>query len=548
VTSPDSGAEPSRPGGGRHPNRVAALIAAVSLVITAIVATGAAQIDQDTEQGLLEGQTQQAAAVLSSAIMVIIQPLEAVLAVERAAGPEGDQKAFAQYMSAYVGADKTFQSAALWHRQDGGFDRMSDLGAPPAAGPDDAETRDQLRRSFEATTATVRLVTRGDRVLVGYARADPATGWAVYAERALPANRRAPVDNDSAFSQIHYAIYLGREVRAAALTTTDVDPSTLPFDGIRATETVPFGDEVLTVATTPRDHLGADLSRQLPWLLLVAGLLMTAIATRTGQQLARGRQTAEQDAATITTLYQQTETLYDQQRSLFVNLQQALLPQTNLRVPGIDFAADYVAGAHGLDIGGDWYSIISTGEGTFAFVVGDVSGRGVDAVAVMARARFTTRAYLMDGADPATVLEKCAPQFDLVEDGHLVTTLVGTGDFRTGKVTVANAGHPPPVLITGDGAKFVETTPGRPLGTGGGRYESTTFTMPPGSTLFCYTDGLVERRGEDIDAGLERLARVLAEGPDRPVEEIVEHAVHTLRHDDAADDIAALAIRWSEPS
>ena len=108
------------------------------------------------------------------------------------------------------------------------------------------------------------------------------------------------------------------------------------------------------------------------------------------------------------------------------------------------------------------------------------------------------------------------------------------------------AGHPPPVLLTDAGPTFVEVSPGRPLGTGIAPYHSTTITIPRGSTLFCYTDGLVERRGEDIDVGLDRLATVLAGAAERSVEELVEHALHTLRHDDASDDIATLAIRWTE--
>ena len=142
---------------------------------------------------------------------------------------------------------------------------------------------------------------------------------------------------------------------------------------------------------------------------------------------------------------------------------------------------------------------------TFAFVVGDVSGSGMDAVAEMARARFTLRAYLFDGDGPATALEKCARQFDVTTDGHIVTVLVGVGNRRTGEVTVANAGHPLPLLVADPEASFVPMTVGLPLGAGLGTYESSTFTMPVGATLIAYTDGLVERRDENIDAGMRRL-------------------------------------------
>jgi serine phosphatase RsbU (regulator of sigma subunit) len=543
--APREASSENGPGSRRRPGRVAVAIAVVGAVLTAVASWGAARTDQSTEQRLLDGQTKQAAAVLATAIVVVQQPLEAVIAVARAAGPSGDRAAFEQYMAAYAGPDKAFQSASLWHRRGDRFDRLTDVGDEPAMGPDAPATQEQLRRAFDSKTTTVRLVTAGTRIVVVYMRADPATGWVVYAERAVPANRRARVDNNSAFNQIHYALYLGRDTRPQNLTTTDVDAATLPFHGVTARTTVPFGDTVLTLSTTPRDHLGSQFGRELPWLLLVTGLLLTAIATRTGQQLARGRQTAELDAATITTLYETTDALYGQQRDLFVSLQRALLPHMDPEIPNIEFAAEYVAGAHGLDIGGDWFSIVELNGGRFGFVVGDVSGRGIDAVAVMAQARFTIRAYLVDGDDPATVLTKCAEQFDIVVDGHMTTALVGVGDWRTGEVTLASAGHPPPVLLTGDGATFVDVTPGRPLGTGSERYDSTTLTMTPGATLFCFTDGLVERRGEDIDTGLDRLAATLVDASDRPVGEVVAHALRTLHHDDTADDIATLAIRWT---
>lgn len=109
----------------------------------------------------------------------------------------------------------------------------------------------------------------------------------------------------------------------------------------------------------PGGRRSAELSRQLPWLLVLAGVVLTAPATRAGHQLARGRQAAEQDAATITALYERTETLFDQQRELFVSLQRALLPHVDPLVPNLEIASEYVAGARGLDIGGDWYSIIA---------------------------------------------------------------------------------------------------------------------------------------------------------------------------------------------
>jgi hypothetical protein len=420
--------------------------------------------------------------------------------------------------------------------------RLATAGGASALPLDGPATQAEVLRAFGVRTATARLVTIGSRTRIAWIRADPGTGFAVYAERAIPADRRAPVDGNSAYAKLDYAIYLGPHVTDEALSTTDVDPDSLPLHGLTHRESVPFGDTELTLVTSPREHLGSAQSQWLPIGLLVGGVLLTAISAVAGHRLVRGRRDAEEDAATITTLYEQVETLYGQQRELFERLQRALLPHAHPEIADLEIASRYVAGARGTEIGGDWYSVVALDEHRFAFVVGDVSGRGVDTVAVMAQARFTVRAYLLDGDEPAVALEKCSHQFDIATDGHLTTVITGIGDVRTGEVTIANAGHPPPLLMNGS-ILPVDVPPGRPLGTGPARYRQTTFRMPHGATLFCFTDGLVERRGESIDVGLDRLATTLGEAADRPVDELVSYAVQVLRNPEAPDDIAALALR-----
>ena len=152
------------------------------------------------------------------------------------------------------------------------------------------------------------------------------------------------------------------------------------------------------------------------------------------RQVVRSRDRAESDTKTITALYEKVDALYGEQRDLAIDLQRALLPKIIPDIPGLQVAAEYTAGVKGIDIGGDWYSLIGIGDDNFAFVVGDVSGHGVDAVAEMARARFTLRAYLIDGNPPHVALEKCSRQFDIANDGHIVTVIAGVGNVRTGEV------------------------------------------------------------------------------------------------------------------
>ena len=268
---------------------------------------------------------------------------------------------------------------------------------------------------------------------------------------------------------------------------------------------------------------------RLPIITGLGGLLLTALAAFVARQLVRGRSAAESNTA--------------EQSALFLRLQRALLPQVNPVIPQIEIASRYEAGARGVDIGGDWYSVIRVDRERFAFVVGDVSGHGVDAVAVMAHARFTLRAYLFDGDSPDVALQKCSRQFDITVDDHLITAVVGIGNWRTGQFVVANAGHPPLLLATAGQTEFISIPAGPPLGIGPSSYKAATLTLVGGSTLIAYTDGLIERRTEGIDAGLQRLVDVVEPIAHEPVEDLVTQTLASMRDDDAADDIAVLALR-----
>jgi len=529
-------------------------ICIVGLILTAIGTWGAARTDQNTEQRLLEERTRQAAAVLSSAITNIQQPMSAALDVQASVRPSERKAAFGTRFARNVGTDKLFVSASLWQPTTNGYRQLSALGATTGLNADASQMQQFLQRARTSKTSVVTRVSVGGQTRIGYALADPETGFVVYAERAIASNRRAPVDQNSAYAGLEYAIYLGPTTSTSAMTTTDVDPADLPLRGDTFRATVPFGDTELTLVTRQRGHLGSTLSRSLPWVVAVGGALLTLLVAAAARQMLRSRDRAESDTDTITTLYQKVDTLYGEQRDLSESLQRALLPRVIPDLPGVEIAAEYVAGAKGIDIGGDWYSVIGTGEDTFAFVIGDVSGHGIDAVAEMARARFTVRAYLVDGITPADALEKCSRQFDIATDGHIVTVIAGVGNRSTGEITLANAGHPQPLLVATDGtSRYINTPVGAPLGAGVGGYEATTFTIDRGSALLTYTDGLVERRGEDIGTGLDRLKRAVqfastlaADESDRDLDRFITSVLDTMRDEERADDIAVLAIRRTQ--
>lgn len=543
--SDDAAAALERSSPDRRTSPLVTGICLLGLVATALGVWVAFRTDRNFERRLLETQTRQAATVLAAAVSDVHQPLIAALEVQAGVLVERRAEVFRTRFAPHVGAGKQFVSASVWQVDAEGVKLLATLGAAPGPKANGETTRSFVQRAVGVDTSIVTRVAAGKQARIAYALGDPKTGLVIYAERPLPANRRAPVDRDSAYADLDYAIYFGTGTDDAALTTTNVAPSALPLTGTTHKTSVPFGDTVLTLVTRPRHHLGSDLNQRMPWYVLVAGLLLTAITAAVARQALQARNRAEADTLTIRTLYEKVDTLFGEQRDLSIRLQRALLPRYIPNIPGLHVAAEYAAGATGIDIGGDWYSLIGTGDDTFAFVVGDVSGHGIDAVAEMAHARFTVRAYLLDGNAPHVALRKCSRQFDVASDGHLVTVIAGIGNVRTGEITIANAGHPRPLHIREDGSnEFVETALGPPLGVGAASYESTTFILPQDSTLLCYTDGLIERRGEDILVGLHRLARIASASKNREdLAEFLRHLLGQMRDEDAADDIALLAFK-----
>lgn len=515
----------------RHlaPRMLVVVISVVGIAVTGSAAWTAQHLDHVTEQRLLEQQTKQAGAVLSTAVLLIQEPLANAIAV-LSESPRGQTAPAVRLLSKSVGGQQPFVTVSIWQRQGGRVRQVSTMGAKPALSPTAPATRALVARAFGKKTFTVAAVTVGSQRRIVYVLADQASGYAVYGERALPADRRAPVASNSAFSELHYAIYLG-PATPADLSSTDVDPAELPLTGTTASISVPFGDTVLTLVTSPHGHLGAGLSQWLPLFLLLGGLFLTAGAVGVSRLLDQRRREAEDSAAIAVGMSER--------------LQRALLPPKIPRVPQVEVAVAYVAGDAGVAIGGDWYSFVALDPDHYGFVVGDVSGRGIDAVAVMARARFTLRAYLLRGDPPEVALSASSHHFDINADDHIATTIVGIGNWRTGEVSVANAGHCRPLIVGSQGARFADVATGPPLGTGPFAYQPTSFVLNPGDTVFCYTDGLVERRTEDLDTGMNRLANVVAGIREAPVDDLVQQTVAAMRSAHADDDIAVLAFRWT---
>ena len=328
--------------------------------------------------------------------------------------------------------------------------------------------------------------------------------FAVYAESVLPADRQSRLRSNAAFSDLNYAIYLGSSLSPTHLLVTDL--TRLPLAGRQAKQVIPFGDNVLTLVVAPRVPLGGTLPARLPWIILAVGILLSLGAAAVTTRLIRGRLGAEQLAGELEEAVRENQALYAEQRTIAQTLQHALLPAELPELPGTECSARYEPGEEGVEIGGDWYDAIPLNDHRLLVVVGDVSGRGLRAAATMASLRYAIHAYAAQSDPPATILTKLSGLLHVTTAGQFATVLCAVLDTQTHEVTMASAGHLPPLLIGADGGTYLECRVGPPIGVqSGARYTPMTVTVPRRATLLAFTDGLVERRGESIDTGLARL-------------------------------------------
>ncbi len=224
-------------------------------------------------------------------------------------------------------------------------------------------------------------------------------------------------------------------------------------------------------------------------------------------------------------------------------LQRSLLPETDYDLEHLEVATYYRAGVEGTQVGGDWYDVIELGGGRTALVVGDVMGRGVQAAAVMGQLRAAVRAYARLDLAPADLLESLDGIVRDLGADQIVTCLYAVFDPADQTLRFANAGHLPPLVVgPGGTATVVDDAADPPLGVGLYNVSDRWLPLAPGSTVVLYTDGLVERRGEDLDDGVEAL-RGLVERLEGPLRHAPATLVSGRLPDGPDDDVAVLVAR-----
>ncbi|WP_329438991.1 SpoIIE family protein phosphatase [Streptomyces canus] len=249
---------------------------------------------------------------------------------------------------------------------------------------------------------------------------------------------------------------------------------------------------------------------------------------------------------------------YESETALARGLQQALLPRRLAAHPQLETTGRYLPGTAGMEVGGDWYDVVESGDG-LALVIGDVQGHGVQAAATMGQLRSAVRAFALGDRPPDEVMSSTNHLLIDLDPGLFASCCYIRLDPATGVARAARAGHPPPLLRSPDGRTRVLDLPGGVvLGVDPkARYPVTELQMEPGAILALYTDGLVERPGSDIDEGITALRVALAKAgapAARPVGRflagVADRLTATARHAlDRPDDIALLlATRRTAPS
>ncbi|MFI6339781.1 SpoIIE family protein phosphatase [Streptomyces sp. NPDC050535] len=256
--------------------------------------------------------------------------------------------------------------------------------------------------------------------------------------------------------------------------------------------------------------------------------------------------------ATHTALGIDKAVLYGREAYIADELQRTMLPETLPRPTGVRLASRYLPAAETARVGGDWYDAIPLPGSRVALVVGDVMGHSMTSAAIMGQLRTTAQTLAGLDLPPQEVLHHLDEQAQRLGTDRMATCLYAVYDPVSHRITIANAGHPPPVLLhLGGRAEVLRVPPGAPIGVGGVDFEAVELDAPAGATLLLYTDGLVESRLRDVWTGIEQLRERLAAtaaltGPDHPppLEALCDDVLDMLGPGDRDDDIALLAARF----
>ncbi|MFJ2931358.1 SpoIIE family protein phosphatase [Streptomyces sp. NPDC087219] len=367
-----------------------------------------------------------------------------------------------------------------------------------------------------------------------------------------------------AFGGRQLAIYLLSDRRLYLAWETGFPPGFLePFDGVALDAHVP-GVETLTTGRPLFFESMKQLGRRYPDLPLDAHsgarafLPLIASGRPVGSCILgfdRPRGFSSEERTVLTALAgliaQALERAqrYDTESAVARGLQDALLPHRLPVREGVETVGRYLPGTQGMDVGGDWYDVIETGRGRLALVIGDVQGHGVAAAATMGQLRSAVRAFALAGHRPQDVMRGTNRLLIDLDPGQFASCCYVLLDPKSGQLRAVRAGHPPPLLMHPDGVtERVELAGGMVLGIDvRASYPVTRLQLDPGGVLALFTDGLVEKPGQDIDDGIEQLRRALAATTSMPLAEAADRVIRDARQVTSRPDDIALLLAARRP-
>lgn len=322
--------------------------------------------------------------------------------------------------------------------------------------------------------------------------------------------------------------------------------------GIRAVTVVALGVAVtiaMMVAVDPGPFIvGMDTTSALVLIQLqtalftLAGLLVAAESHE--RELAMGLAARSSLEAEV----HKRERIREQ--VLAKRLQRGLLPDRLVSRRGLDIAARYEAAGELFDVGGDWYDTIELDDSRIGLVVGDIVGHGIEAMTSMGRLRTALAALALHNNDPAGLLVELDEFVGGPDGTKYATVFYVIIDFETRIATYASAGHPPGLLLSPNGeTQWLDQGQNEPLTGSGGAHRKASVGFESGSTLLLYSDGLIERRGESLTAGMDRLESLSSQMIERPAAAMCEDLFARLRSGaDQLDDTVVLVARFVDES
>ncbi|SDF07556.1 PAS domain S-box-containing protein [Blastococcus aurantiacus] len=223
-------------------------------------------------------------------------------------------------------------------------------------------------------------------------------------------------------------------------------------------------------------------------------------------------------------------------------LQANLLPPPPPSLEGLAIAVRYLPATYGVDVGGDFYDVVRLPGVEVGLAVGDVVGHDITAAATMGQLRSVYRALLADGPAPGDVIDRLQAGWPLLSLRRMATALFASLEPASGRLRIASAGHPPPVLLSDGRAGFLPVQPSRMLGAPPSQALEWDGVLPRGASLLLFTDGLVESRSADIDEGFDLLLAAAESASTSDPDALCDHLLSELTGAHRADDIALLVL------